>query len=222
MAIYKETREWWIDDESGLRFRFEPVDSDDIILVRAEDDGYKMGYVTRDENPDSPDEVGDEDLFLVFYHRQFRVKRDCVSESLLRAYADVWPNIPEKPKEGEDDLDDVRNLAEKYHVFFLSAYIHSGVSLRLWNGQSGWDLSTMGAVLVTKSETTDTGKAEELAKSLVEEWNQYLRGDMYCVVVEKIDKDKNPVDYEILEGIYGLDDAIADLKFVMNSAEVTE
>lgn len=47
---------------------------------------------------------------------------------------------------------------------------------------------------------------------MVEEWNQCLSGDVYGIIKETYDKDKNQVDQESVWGFYGYDYAIEALK----------
>lgn len=65
---------------------------------------------------------------------------------------------------------------DKYEIFWVSAHIHGGVTLCLGR-RSGWDISH-GKVFVRK----DAGwhcTTEEVAESLLVEWNAYLSGDVW-------------------------------------------
>lgn len=110
--------------------------------------------IVEDAYPRSPDEWGNEDIFLVYEHRQFTVEREGF-----------------KPEE-------IYNIApEGYHVFVVYAYIHGGVSLSLGGGACSWDTSSTGYILVKKDEGIKDEKAS--AQCLIEEWNQYLGGSVY-------------------------------------------
>lgn len=121
-----------------------------------------------DENPMSPDEWKNDELFLVYDHGQFYV-----------------------PVKGFDPVDifqyfqeNKRTLYKGYFVFPVYAYIHSGVSLSLGRNNypftCRWDTSSRGFVLCKKQKGCySSKKAYDLAEGLIEEWNQLLSGEVY-------------------------------------------
>lgn len=101
-------------------------------------------------------------------------------------------------------------------MFPVSAYIHSGVSLRLGHcsfpfDDAGWDTSHVGCVLASKGEWRLRKSAEKCAEGLIETWNQYLSGDVWGYTVEGmgdscwgmygydycLQEAKNAVDYHV-------------------------
>ena len=198
MKVKKVVTTKYVEEESGLEFKFEPIE-DTIslkpILSQSEEDekkgyAYVLKYLSRDENPSSPDEWGNTDLFLVHYHRQFWVERKEMSEEqLMQVY-----------KDGDGETKD-------YWIFPVSAYIHSGVGLSLKDSflmdSEGWDTSHVGAVCASKKEWKTREEALKAAESLLTEWNQYLDGKVYCCVREHLDANKESVDYDIVGGFYG-------------------
>jgi len=71
----------------------------------------------------------------------------------------------------------------------LSALIHSGVTLYLGThdhpcDSGGWDSSFAGAVLVSKKEFKTAKKAQDYARGLVQDWNNYLSGNVYGYTIE--------------------------------------
>ena len=125
--------------------------------------GYTI-EVYRDDDANSPADHGDTDLFLVADHRNFTVRTN--------------------GSMAEGSIDDYREAYRKtHHVLGLEAYIHGGVSLSL--AAEGrfpdrrWDVSQLGAVFASKAVWKSKEKARNAALSLIEEWNQYLSGDVY-------------------------------------------
>lgn len=152
--------------------------------------------IVQDESYDySPDEDGNEDLFLVAFHRDFDVRRKGFEEYVAAlAFAD-------RDKYTEDELDEWqkernKQVTKEYHVFGLEAYIHSGVVLAL--SQEGnfpdrrWDVSQLGAVFVKKEHWKTKAQARKAALSLIEEWNDVMSGNVYGYIVE--DSQGNDVD----------------------------
>lgn len=146
--------------------------------------------IAQDENPQSPNEWGNEELFLVGYHRDFTVKRDKI---ITKSDAVDIVNC-----EGDNS-----HITDKYYCFGLEAYIHSGVVLAL--SQEGsfpdrqWDVSQLGLVLVSKLEFNTKEKARKAALSLIEEWNDYLSGNVWGFMV----RDKNSKLLDSCWGFYG-------------------
>ncbi len=145
--------------------------------------------IVQDENPSSPAEWGNTDVFLVANHRQFYVP--VPGEKRLPQYA--------------NDLAD--RFAKTHHIFDLEAYIHSGVVLAL--SREGnfpdrqWDVSQLGYVFVSKKEWKTREKAREAALGLIETWNQYLSGDVWGYIIT----DDEGNDVESCWGFYGEDAA---------------
>lgn len=151
--------------------------------------------IIQDENSESPEYWGHEEIFLVGFHRQFYVTR---------------------PKSGLGKPEDVESWMEResanFHVFKLSAYIHGGVALSLGSDfacdPGGWDTSMLGFVFVQRESWKEEAKAREAAQSLVDEWNMYLSGDVWGYVVE----DQHGTHLESCWGFYGQENCLEEAK----------
>ena len=117
--------------------------------------------ILQDEDAQSPDDWGNDSLFI---------------STTSNRYFEVKP-------EQEFPL-------SEYHQIPLNAYIHSGVALSLGRSypfDCPWDSGRIGSVWVSKSDWPEESAAIEAAESLVEEWNQYLSGDVWGFVIENED-----------------------------------
>lgn len=147
--------------------------------------------IYQDQEAESPEQWGNEDLFLVGFHRQFSVVR---------------------PKLNRPD--DIRGWSKNYHVFPLHAYIHGGVCLSLGEWRDPFDSGQVGFVLVKRLYCWKSKeKAEQAAKSLVDEWNMYLAGDVWGYVVEDVYGN----ELDSCWGFYGQKDCIEQAKFAAKS-----
>lgn len=118
-----------------------------------------------DEYAESPDTWGNDDAFLVYDHRQFSVERKGFD-----------------PREiYEHTRDTKRMFYDGHFVFKLFAHIHSGVRLSLSHNGDRWDTSMSGFVLVERQKglAWTRAKAEKVAQEVVDEWNEYLGGEVY-------------------------------------------
>lgn len=99
--------------------------------------GHKI-EIYRDDNCDSPDRWGNDDVFLVYDHRQFYVERKGFDP------AKIFETFQSK------------NIYNDYHIFAVFAYIHSGVALSLTRNSypfnDRWDTSFKGFALVKKQK----------------------------------------------------------------------
>lgn len=128
-----------------------------------------------DDDAQSPDNWGNDDVFLVYDHRDFYVDRKGYDPN----------NIFEAMQAKQKTFDG-------YYYFPLFAYIHSGVALSLGKNtypfSCPWDTSFKGFVLVKREKYNWTRKqAHKSASSLVNVWNDYLSGNVYGYNVEDID-----------------------------------
>lgn len=132
---------------------------------------------------ETPDDWGDDGMFLVAFHRDFTVERDGFGVETMRSVMNKG-----KDEDGEKD-ERAMEILHDYHVFGLEAYIHSGVSLSLsYEGNSPdrrWDVSQLGVVMVSKKEFRLRKTAHTRALQLLESWNACLSGSVYGFVVEK-------------------------------------
>jgi len=207
--IKKITHTIYKDEDNEFEYQFEPVD--DSIIIEETAEGYKVKYLVQDENAEGPDSWDNDDAFLVHYHRSFQVESKEVKQDDLAALFHG-----EKLDEG--------HYLNDYHIFFTSALIHSGVWLKLGDSfasdAQGWDTSRCGAVLIKKKEFGAGGvefehtkeEAETMARSIIDEWNKYLSGDVYGCVVETFDKDKKQINDDSRWGFYGFEYATERLK----------
>src|SRR6185295_6167483 len=137
-------------------------------------DGFSV-YLIQDSDAQSPEDNsgddGDDLLFVVTTsNRYFQCrdeKRDHTPEAVT---AGTW---------------------KKTHwAFPLFMYAHSGVALSLGRGgqfSDPWDSGQVGFVLVNKKAEPHwrlQANALKAAECLVEQWNQYLSGDVWGYVVE--------------------------------------
>lgn len=139
------------------------------MIISKEDINYK-GYkikIRQDEYYESPNDWGDENLFLVYDHKQFTVKR--------------------KGFEPQDIYESGLAYEKNYWILPVEAYIHSGVSLSLFSGTKlcRWDSSVSGYILASKKEFKNLETAKTAAEGLIKTWNQYLSGDIWGYIIEK-------------------------------------
>lgn len=103
-------------------------------------------------------------------------------------------------------IEEIENTG-KAVVLPAYAYIHSGVALSLSGFSCPWDSGQFGFVVIRPSDVQkewngDLSKAENYAKAVFGQWDQYVRGDVFCFLVE--DEEGDIIDS--LCGIYFDDD----------------
>lgn len=187
------------DEEAGFKFTFMPVE--DSLTITKTEQGYEAKYLVLDEDAMPPDEWGDDSIFLVHYHRDCWVEnKKVINENDLREWY-----------QGEKI-----SQTKEYRLFPVAALIHSGVWLSLSTNfhedPGGWDTSHVGAILVSKKEWKSYKKALKAAESLLETWNMYFSGDVYGIVKETYDKNKEQINQESVWGYYGYKYALQALK----------
>jgi len=177
-----------MDTDHGFRYTFEPIENSIKIIEK------KAFYITQDSYPESPDELQDNGLFLVFYHNDFMVRRDdLVSKQELVN----WAN------------DDDSSIEENYYIFGVEAYIHGEVVLAFRHQGNfpdrQWDVSFAGAILASKKEFPNEESARKAAKGLLQDWNCYLSGDVYGLVAEKFDEEGKSINCDSCWGYAGFE-----------------
>lgn len=203
MKVTKKTV-YMIDD---FETTFKPIE--DSITIKKTKEGYEVKYLEQDNNPESPrewDNLGT----MVCFHRDY--------------------NLGDKHNYKKDNYDSWNELKDAFCrsgivpiILPLYLYDHSGISMRTYSHghHATWDCGQVGYIYVTKAKIKEeygkvTKKTIEKATQVligeVETYDQYLRGEVYCCVVDKYDKEKNLCDYDVVGGYYGYDYAIKALK----------
>lgn len=212
MGIHSRTIYYSEGDEKldGFEFTFKPEENTVIVTKQPKGDGvtpgYTVRYLVRDDAPQSPDDFGDDGIFLVGYHRDFYTDHGGkISRTLAQCI------FKRGKDEAEDDTENAqaREWMKSHHIFPLEAYIHSGVSLALSReGNSPdrqWDVSQLGLVFVSKKEWRTRKAAEKAARAHIETWNQYLSGDVWGLVREDYREDKSQIEHESVWGYVGFE-----------------
>lgn len=168
--------------------------------------GYRIEII-QDEDACSPQEDGDcDDHFLIFDHRDFCVKVEGWNPQ------DVFDNYWSKG---------IR-FVDGYHIFGVEAYIHGGVSLALKSSVKAlnfpdrrWDVSFRGFIFIkrVKGWSWKREKAYTIAESVIKEWDQYLRGDVYGYVITK---EGERIEDGSCWGYYGADYCLEEAKSLID------
>jgi hypothetical protein len=94
-----------------------------------------------------------DDIFLLYYHRNFYITKKGFPKPPTQQTINKWKN--------------------EYHLFIVYAYIHSGFILSLSNDyypfNDMWDVSNCGFVMVKKDLGIE--KPKEAAQALINEYN---------------------------------------------------
>jgi hypothetical protein len=144
--------------------------------------GYSIKIYPDYDYSETPDDWGNDDVFLVAFHRDFTVERDGFDIETMRAVMNGG-----KYEDGSKH-ERAQEILHDYHIFGLEAYIHSGVHLSLSHEGNypdrQWDVSQLGCVMVEKKSARMKKTARERALGLLETWNAVLEGSVYGYVVE--------------------------------------
>lgn len=148
-------------------------------------------HIFQDESPENPNDWDNDEIFLVYDHRQFTVERKGFAPKDIFEYKEIQNQTM---NEDENDIEDIEWEYDNYYIFTVYAHIHSGVVLSLAHNGDRFDTSSTGFILVDKTKfdfkaqislTEDlTGKtdkeiAKHYAEGLIKNWNTYLSGEVY-------------------------------------------
>jgi hypothetical protein len=182
---------------------FEPIE--DSISIKQTAEGFEVRYITYDMNPDNPFE--NQDGMGNFYHWDNSKELDKYCE-LLGYDKDTREKISKENK------DAVR----------IDKYEHSGISYSV-SGEGRncqWDTSNTWAVwypdkcllyeLKNLKGQTRRKKCIEYARQACELFNQWANGEVYCIVKETFNHNKESLDYDIVGGYFGRESAEEAIK----------
>lgn len=106
----------------------------------------------------------------------------------------------------------------------LYMYDHSGITISTGGFSCPWDSGQIGFVYITQKEVDtiglDTDRLDEILEGEVEDYDKYLRGEVFGFKVYKIETcDKGHEHKELLDSCYGYydeEDALSEAKGYIN------
>lgn len=191
---------------------FEPIDNKDpeTIIIEETDNGYNVKYIAVDASPESPRDC-DNFGTMVCFHNRYSLGDD--EHGYRHRDFNSWDELKSTIEKNED----VGVILPIY------LYDHSGLTVRTFPFEDKWDSGQVGFIFASKdkirkefsvTDITDEmlGKVKTILEGEVEIYNEYLAGNVYRLVRETFDKDKNRIDYGIVGGYYGLKYTKEELK----------
>lgn len=174
--------------------------------------GNKLIEITQDESPENPREWNDYLGKMVCFHKRYDLgdKTDLKSEMF-----NSWEELKE-------------HLIKEEHAVIISPlylYDHSGITIKIGSfygllsqGHAEFDSGQVGFIYVTKEalkeEDIDKKQAEKILKAEVEEYDSYLRGEVYVFTIYEVKTCNEGHEHrEVIEscgGFYSEKDALAE------------
>ena len=200
MQVIKKT----IYEVEDFDLKFEPIE--DTISIKKTAKGYEVRYITYDESSDNPFE--DSEGNGNFYHW-----KDFGREQLEKYCELLGYDIGTHEQIGKENKDAVR----------IDKYEHSGISYSVSGEgrQCRFDTSDTWAVWYPDNCLLDElkglkgiarrKKCIEYARQACELCNQWANGEVYCIVRENFDLNKEQIDYDIVGGYFGREYAEKEL-----------
>lgn len=160
--------------------------------------GYKIEII-QDEFYGSPNDLEDNECFLIYSHRSFTVEKEGFNVSNISNYLHAKKEVELNNDSNGDYQEEINSYPKlkEYYIFPVEAYIHSGINLSLFTDTMTclFDSSVCGYILIKKylidyypnlnSNQDRENKAVELAEGLIESWNDYLSGNVYGYIIKK-------------------------------------
>ena len=192
-------------NEEGFNFVFEPIE--DTLKIKKIKTGFEVKYLTCDIDPIDPFENSEGNG--IFYHWKDYGKEQLEKYCELLGYD---PDTREKIK--EDNLLAVR--IDKYeHSQVYYSIAGEGTQCR-WDTSHNWAVWYPDNVLLEELKRLKGNarrkKCIEYARECCELFNQWNNGDVYCIVKETYNRNKEQINYDVVSGYYGYEYAQKALK----------
>lgn len=176
----------------------------DSVQTITTDNGYKA-HIMLDSDPMNPREEFDHIGRMVCFHKRYTL-------------GDNAKTLGWTPRSGDfDGWDEVKAYLEREEdaavILPVFMYDHSGITISTSRFSCRWDSGQIGFIYLTKKALAedfggDVAKGEACLRAEVEEYDAYLRGDVYGYVVEGPDS----LNLDSCWGFYDLDGAVEQAK----------
>lgn len=196
------------DKALGFDLSYEPIE--DSVDVTNTPTGYVVRYLAVDVDPPNPRKDFDNLGTMICGHKRYHLG----DKSIGKAAEFVgWDNLKE-------------SLEAEGAVVVLPLYLydHSGLIISTKPFGDSWDSMQVGFIYVNKDtalkefgsvyspEEYDKKHLIQCLEGEVETYDQYLRGEVYGVVKETFNSNKDQVDEDACWGYYGLEYARGQVK----------
>jgi hypothetical protein len=207
------------EDETAIEkftLMFDPVE----YTVEKTPEGYSVRYIAIDNEPESPRQC-DNFGTMVCFHGKYNLGDDenCYRDERFNSWDELRDEIERNENPGV--------------ILPLYLYDHSGITMKTHPFNDRWDSGQVGFIFVSEEKIREefsiddndvvTDEVLESAKKILEGeviiYDQYLTGDVYRLVKEKFDKDKQQIDRDIVGGYYGIESAREELENFLDDTD---
>lgn len=204
-------------DITKFNLMFDPVE----YRVEKTPEGYNVRYIAVDNEPESPRQC-DNFGVMVCFHGKYNLGDD--EHGYRSEMFDSWDGL----------RDEIERNENPGVILPLYLYDHSGITMKTHPFGDRWDSGQIGFIFISKDKIMEEFSIDdkdaiadevlESAKKILEGevviYDQYLTGDVYRLVKEKFDKDRQQIDRDIVGGYYGIESAREELKtFCVDNGE---
>lgn len=174
--------------------------------------GYSIEAVP-DDCPLNPREDQDNVGIIAYKHREYDLGEEKIKDPIAWLCEKLGKEDP--GERSNDKLEELEaEFLGKYHARPLYLFDHSGITVSTTPFSCPWDSGKIGYIYTTGKKLKEMGtpvdKAEDILEAEVKELDQYVRGDIFVVLLK--DEDDNVIDS--LGGVYdeGLEDTFNEMR----------
>jgi len=191
-----------------FELNFEPIE--DSIKIEKTKEGYTVKYLIREYDPESPrnwDNLGN----MLCFHKRYNLGDDTdLNSDMFNGWEEVESYL----------------IKEKKAVVILPLFLydHSGISMRTYRHghHAAWDCGQVGFIYATEEDIKKEYNVKRITKKIkdkvtnileaeIDTYDKYLQGDIYCLVKETYNENKENINYDTLRGFYGYEDSLKKL-----------
>jgi hypothetical protein len=171
--------------------------------------GFEANYLIQDDDPIDPRTDINYSVMVCFHKRYDLGDKTDLNSSMFNGWEELYDYL----------------LKEKKAIIILPLYLydHSNLTIKIGSfygllpqGHAEFDSGQVGFIYCTKEDLKRIGITKARAKKSlmaeVEVYNQYIQGDVYCLVKETYNKDKEQIDYDTCGGYFGYKWAVRELE----------
>lgn len=188
---------------------------EDTIDIKKTDIGYELRYLVLDNDINESSRDWDNLGTMTCFHSSYNLGDEHNFDNQEQMFFSLAENYEDTEILEKMEIEQIQEIVEKNYVMLpLYLYDHSGITMSTGPFSCHWDSGQVGYIYISHADIIkEYGKPmafntiEGYLKQEIKTYDQFLTGNVYGIVKETYNVDKEQIDCDSCWMFYGFEDA---------------